>query len=241
MSSFAGNKFAGGGTRTETGVVTSRISHTSFDARNAYKQSLFWSKVLDWAENPDDPNLPDHEECLIVSPDRTQLVLFITVPDDKVVKNRIHLDLRPVDFSREEEVARLTALGAVQIADFRRDDGSGSDHARRSGGQRVLRPLSGTCRYGAVHIAARLVSGGSGTSVPSALVDPEPPGAAISALPQWHPSGGRSQSPSGKRSSRAVFPSRWISYASALGFSLIASWRSVGLRAHLRHGLHRAD
>jgi predicted enzyme related to lactoylglutathione lyase len=105
--------------------VASRISHTSFDARNAYEQSLFWSKVLDWTEDPDDPNLPEHEECLIIAPGRTQSLLFITVPDDKVVKNRVHLDLRPADGTREEEVARLVDLGATQLADFRRPDGRG--------------------------------------------------------------------------------------------------------------------
>ena len=60
--------------------VVCRISHTSCDARNAYEQSVFWSKVLDWTEDPDDPNLPAHDECLIMSRDRTQLLLFITVP-----------------------------------------------------------------------------------------------------------------------------------------------------------------
>lgn len=105
--------------------MTSRISHTSVDAHNAYEQSVWWSKVLGWTEDPDDPNLPDHEECLILSPDRSQLLLFINVPDEKVVKNRLHLDLRPVDGSREEEVARLVELGATQVGDFRRPDGSG--------------------------------------------------------------------------------------------------------------------
>lgn len=105
--------------------MASRISHTSFDARDAYGQSVFWSKVLDWTEDPEDPNLPGHEECLIMSRDRTQVLLFITVPDDKVVKNRVHLDLRPVDGTREAEVARLVELGATQLADFRRPDGSG--------------------------------------------------------------------------------------------------------------------
>ena len=105
--------------------MTSRISHTSVDAHNAYEQSVWWSKVLGWTEDPDDPNLPDHEECLILSPDRSQLLLFINVPDEKIVKNRLHLDLRPVDGSREEEVARLVELGATQVGDFRRPDGSG--------------------------------------------------------------------------------------------------------------------
>jgi Glyoxalase-like domain len=106
-------------------AMTSRISHTSFDAINAYEQSLFWSRVLDFTEDPDDPNEPAHEECLIMSPDGSQLVLFINVPDSKQVKNRVHLDLRPTDRTREQEVERLLALGASQVADHRRPDGSG--------------------------------------------------------------------------------------------------------------------
>jgi hypothetical protein len=37
--------------------------------------------VLDFMEDPDDPNLPEHEECLITSRDGSQLLLFVTVPD----------------------------------------------------------------------------------------------------------------------------------------------------------------
>jgi len=105
--------------------MTSRISHTSFDAIDAYAQSVFWSKVLDFAEDPDDPNLPGHEECLITSRDQSERLLFITVPDGKQLKNRVHLDLRPTDRSREEEVDRVIALGATFFADYRRPDGSG--------------------------------------------------------------------------------------------------------------------
>jgi Glyoxalase-like domain len=109
----------------EAAGMSSRISHTSFDALDAYAQSVFWSRVLDFVEDPDDPNEPGHEECLITSRDRTQRLLYITVPDGKVVKNRVHLDLRPADRTREEEVDRVVALGAVQLADHRRADGSG--------------------------------------------------------------------------------------------------------------------
>jgi Glyoxalase-like domain len=41
------------------------------------------------------------------------------------VKNRVHLDLRPVDRTREQETERILALGASQRADHRRPDGSG--------------------------------------------------------------------------------------------------------------------
>ena len=105
--------------------MTSRISHTSFDALDAYAQSVFWSQVLGFTEDPDDPNEPGHEECIIMSQDRSQLLLFVTVRDSKVVKNRVHLDMRPTDRTREQETERVIALGARKLADHRRPDGSG--------------------------------------------------------------------------------------------------------------------
>ena len=105
--------------------MTSLISHTTIDSRNALAQSVWWATVLGMREDPHDPNLPGHEECMIFSPDGRQRVLFIEVPEGKTVKNRIHFDLRPVDGTREEEVARVTALGATVLADHRRADGSG--------------------------------------------------------------------------------------------------------------------
>lgn len=107
-------------------AMTSRISHTTVDAINAYAQSVWWSKVLDFIEDPDDPNEPGHELCPIMSRDRSRVLLFIRVPDGvKKLKNRLHLDLRPVDGTRDQEVDRLLALGASQVGDFRRSDGRG--------------------------------------------------------------------------------------------------------------------
>jgi len=60
-----------------------------------------------------------------MSPDPTQLLLFITVPDGKTVKYRVHLDLRPADRTREQETERILALGASLLADHRRPDGGG--------------------------------------------------------------------------------------------------------------------
>jgi len=105
--------------------MTSRIATITVDARDAYAQSLFWAQVLDFVEDPDDPNLPEHEECLIRSRDGGHALLFIDVPEAKQVKDRVHLDLRPADRSRDEEVERLLAIGATLVADLRREDGSG--------------------------------------------------------------------------------------------------------------------
>jgi len=105
--------------------MTSRISHTTVDTRDAYAQSAWWAQVLDMKEDPADPNLPGHEECMIFSPDGRQRVLFIEVPEGKEIKNRVHFDLRPVDLSRDEEIERVLALGATEHEDHRRPDGSG--------------------------------------------------------------------------------------------------------------------
>jgi catechol 2,3-dioxygenase-like lactoylglutathione lyase family enzyme len=105
--------------------MSSRISHTTIDAHNAYNQSVWWCQVLGFSEDPQDPNQPGDEECMIFSRDGRTRLLFIEVPDDKVVKNRIHFDLSPTDRTRDEEVARLRRLGASDVADFRKPDGGG--------------------------------------------------------------------------------------------------------------------
>lgn len=105
--------------------MTAVISHTTIDATDAYAQSLFWEKVLGFAEDPDDPNEPGHEECMIFSEDGRTRVLFIEVPDKKQVKNRVHFDLVPAEGTRDEEAARLVSIGAMVVNDLRRPDGSG--------------------------------------------------------------------------------------------------------------------
>jgi catechol 2,3-dioxygenase-like lactoylglutathione lyase family enzyme len=105
--------------------MTSFVSHTTVDCADAYALSRWWQAVLDYREDPDDPNEPGHEECMIHSADRGHWLLFIEVPDRKQGKNRIHLDLRPVEGTRDAELARLLGLGATVVADRRYFDGTG--------------------------------------------------------------------------------------------------------------------
>ncbi|MEU4564726.1 VOC family protein [Actinoplanes sp. NPDC023936] len=105
--------------------MTSYVSHTVVDCADAYELSRWWQGVLDYREDPDDPNEPGHEECLIFSADGRHRLLFIEVPDVKQGKDRIHLDLRPAEGTRDEELTRLTGLGAAVVADRRNSDGTG--------------------------------------------------------------------------------------------------------------------
>jgi hypothetical protein len=105
--------------------MTSYISHTAIDCRNAYELSEWWKQVLEYVDDPDEPNEPGHDECWIQRPDGGHPLIFLEVPEEKTVKNRLHLDLRPSAGTRDEELARLLGLGATQVADLREGDGSG--------------------------------------------------------------------------------------------------------------------
>ena len=56
-------------------------------------------------------------------------VLFIEVPEDKEVKNRLHFDLRPRSGTRDEEVTRVLAAGATMVNDLRGHWGPGTGWA----------------------------------------------------------------------------------------------------------------
>ncbi len=106
--------------------MTARVAHTTVDCRDAYTLSQWWKQVLGYTDLPGDPNLPEHPECMIVDPVTGHRILFIEVPDDKSVKNRLHFDLEPREGTRDEELARLLELGATEVADLRGQYGPGT-------------------------------------------------------------------------------------------------------------------
>ncbi|WP_330347966.1 VOC family protein [Streptomyces sp. NBC_00582] len=99
--------------------MTSAIRHVTIDCSDAYALAGFWSEALGLPRHEDDK--PGDEEALIAGAG----LLFVTVPEAKTVKNRVHFDLQPQDRTREEEVERLLALGATLVSDMRRSDGTG--------------------------------------------------------------------------------------------------------------------
>ena len=101
--------------------MTCSISHVTFDAHDAYAQAVWWSELLGGHLAADDfPGDPEAVVEGIPTP-----VLFITVPEGKTVKNRAHLDIRPSERTRDEEVEWVRSLGATQVDDQRKPDGTG--------------------------------------------------------------------------------------------------------------------
>ncbi|MFD8980452.1 VOC family protein [Streptomyces sp. NPDC059564] len=101
--------------------MASLVRHVTFDCSDAYTLAQFWAAALDGALSDED--FPGDPEALVTSSGAT--LLFVTVPDAKAVKNRVHMDLQPQDRTRDEEVERLLTLGATVFGDHRRPDGTG--------------------------------------------------------------------------------------------------------------------
>ncbi|WP_406150168.1 VOC family protein [Streptomyces sp. NBC_01012] len=101
--------------------MTSLVQHITIDCADAYRLALFWSEVLGAPLSDDDA--PGDPEALVETPGAA--LLFVTVPEPKRAKNRVHLDIRPEDRTRDAEVERLLALGATLVADHRKPNGRG--------------------------------------------------------------------------------------------------------------------
>jgi hypothetical protein len=94
--------------------VSIRIQCLCVDAADPARLAAFWQDALGW-------------RCTFAEPDQVALeppagspedgvvpdLLFLRVPESKVVKNRLHIDLRPSD--QAAEVARLESLGARRV------------------------------------------------------------------------------------------------------------------------------
>ncbi len=100
------------------------IRHITVDAHDPHALAAFWGRVTGYPPHPETE--PEDDEVLLQAPDGAGPgLLFIRVPDDKVAKNRVHLDISPPTGTRDGEVERLQGLGATVYEDHRRPDGRG--------------------------------------------------------------------------------------------------------------------
>jgi predicted enzyme related to lactoylglutathione lyase len=99
--------------------MTVRIDTLTFDCADVMRVARFWTDALGWQLDPES----EPDGALVSDPGEGAGKLFFQpVPEPKVAKNRLHIDLRPSG-SMEAEVARLQELGATVV---RRVDEEGS-------------------------------------------------------------------------------------------------------------------
>jgi catechol 2,3-dioxygenase-like lactoylglutathione lyase family enzyme len=110
--------------------MVARLTEVIIDCRDPARLASFWSAVLGyhvvfaddeqveiaaWEKEP-----PDLAQQVRRAPG-VPTIVFVVVPESKTIKNRVHLDVRPVDVAYDDELRRLLDLGATHV-----DIGQGS-------------------------------------------------------------------------------------------------------------------
>jgi hypothetical protein len=94
--------------------MTSFVKAVTWDCGDALRLAQFWAAAL--GTDVDEESTPERafvEAAGWGGPN----MWFVRVPEAKVAKNRLHVDLRPLG-SMNDEVDRLTGLGATTVERF---------------------------------------------------------------------------------------------------------------------------
>ena len=86
-----------------------RFQATVIDCNDTLLVGSFWAELLGLQLH----SAADHDERWVEIGGDCADILFLSVPEGKTIKNRVHIDLRPDD--RDVEVARALALGATHV------------------------------------------------------------------------------------------------------------------------------
>jgi predicted enzyme related to lactoylglutathione lyase len=86
-----------------------KFQNVTIDCNDALRVGTFWAELLNLPLSSDD----DGAEHWIEPTRGGADIVFVTVPEPKTVKDRVHIDLRPDD--QDAEVARAVALGATHV------------------------------------------------------------------------------------------------------------------------------
>jgi len=101
--------------------MTSRLTEINVDCADPIGLAGFWCaalgySVLDATDSLVEIGPARGSDADLLATVRQEPVapslFFALVPEGKTVKNRVHVDLSPIDCTQAEEVARLEALGA---------------------------------------------------------------------------------------------------------------------------------
>jgi hypothetical protein len=102
-------------------MATSSLRDICFDCADQRRVARFWAEALGYAIRPPDPEDPEDASVALDPPSGGIRIWFNKVPEPKVVKNRVHIDINMPDAG---EPARLRRLGARVLQEIRGDDGA---------------------------------------------------------------------------------------------------------------------
>ena len=95
--------------------MTLRLVQIAMNARDDSAVGRFWAEALGWGVSSEEPGVTNVEPVGFAYPDPVAVCIdVIVVPEPKLVKNRVHLDLATTSAAHQAElVARLQDLGAT--------------------------------------------------------------------------------------------------------------------------------
>jgi predicted enzyme related to lactoylglutathione lyase len=96
--------------------MSARFWTVVIDCTDPATLARFWMNVLDWQIFHE----ADDEVVLVKNETTFPGIVFVTVPEKKTIKNRLHLDLVPDD--QDAEVERIIGLGATRADVGQSDD-----------------------------------------------------------------------------------------------------------------------
>lgn len=87
------------------------LTEVVVDAADPGRLADFWAEVLGWGRTG------IYEGVVEIGPadGRRPTLVFVPVAGPKTTKNRVHLDVNPTGWDQDQELARLLALGAVEV------------------------------------------------------------------------------------------------------------------------------
>ena len=87
------------------------IDCVTFDCADPVRLATFWTAALGYTVRD------NHDGWIVLQPTNEPgpLIGLQRVPEAKIVKNRVHLDLQVTTSTMDQEVARLAGLGAIAV------------------------------------------------------------------------------------------------------------------------------
>lgn len=92
--------------------MTSRLTEVAISCADPQALARFWCSVLDYEVQDDEG---EYVAIGSATDPAAPTLGFGRVPEGKVVKNRLHLDVSPADRGQDDEIRRLIELGARRI------------------------------------------------------------------------------------------------------------------------------
>ena len=101
--------------------MVSRISHTTFDCRDAFALSMFWKQVLAFTDVAEDPNEPGDEECMIIGPGEDRGSSSSRCPRENRSRTAYTYIWSPLTVAVTTRFSEVQALGATPLHDLRKE------------------------------------------------------------------------------------------------------------------------